>query len=68
MKTGAFPQLRGKRYITLKFLDDLLCDHETKPDSVDIHLLVIIDESEKLEKLALIILMNSNTGISDCYF
>jgi hypothetical protein len=68
MKTGAFTQLRGKRYISLKFLDDLLCYHETKSDSVDIHLLIIIDESEKLEKLALIILMNSNTGISDCYF
>ena len=46
----------------------MLGDHETQAYPVDVHLLVVLDESKKFEKLVLILFGNANPSVNDLHF
>ena len=68
LETRAFPQIWSERDMAPKLFCDLLGDHKTKPDSINIHMLVVLHETKKLEELIVIFLKDPNPGVNDLYF
>ena len=63
LEAGAFAIVRGKRYLAVEFLNDLLSDCETKTYTIDVKLRAIIYETEQFKQLMMVLLGNPNTRV-----
>ena len=63
-KARSLSLLRLKRYLALKLFNDKLRDHESKADSIHVHVLVILNEAKQLKKLVLVLDGDANSRVS----
>ena len=63
LKARAFAIVGGKRYFAVEFLDDLLCDSQTKTYTIDVKLRAILYEAEQFKEFMMILLRNPNTCV-----
>ena len=59
----SFVFLRFEMNFAIKFFNDQLGNHESKPYAVNVHLLFVLNESKKLKKFVLILLSDPNSGV-----
>ena len=64
---GAFVNLWRHRNVSSIFLADIFGNIEPETDTVGVHLMLVLQESEQLEKLFLVLLWDTNSGIYDLY-
>ena len=60
-----FAFFRGERDSAFELLHDLFGDHQTQADPVNVHLLVVLNEPEKLEEFVLVLLRDADAGVDN---
>lgn len=66
-KSWTFSFYRSKTHFTIKLLNDCVCDYKAKTNAVGVYFVIIASEPKEFEKLSLILLFDSNTGVFNRY-